>query len=195
MVVSIQTNHTCHVTSTQLRDYFFLIKVFSSLSPCWFFICGGKCCRPIILCTVQGYFLRARQRSDAISVTRPDRWVRSEVVSLTPHWDMRWQVHHIITTSSLHSYVGASFGKTEHIRIHVHLFDGPGKIHMHSSLIRISSKSHKIHFGATTQPLFSSLDSHSSQVRISTLLFLFLLCCISRGTTAALSISAILYQK
>ncbi len=43
LVVSIQTNHMCHVTSTQLRDYFFTYKVFSSLSPCWFFICGGEC--------------------------------------------------------------------------------------------------------------------------------------------------------
>jgi hypothetical protein len=30
------------------------------------------CCRPIILCTVQGYFWRAQQRSDAIRVMRPD---------------------------------------------------------------------------------------------------------------------------
>jgi hypothetical protein len=36
----------CHITSTQLRDYFFPIKVFSSLSPCWFFICGGECRKP-----------------------------------------------------------------------------------------------------------------------------------------------------
>jgi hypothetical protein len=92
---------------------------------------------------------------------------------------MRWQVHHVITTSSLHSYVGACIGQTKHVRIHVHLFGGPGEIHMHSSLIRISSKSQKIHFGATMQPLFHSLDSHSSQVVISMLLFLFLSCCIS----------------
>jgi hypothetical protein len=33
-----------------------------------------ECCRrPIILRTVQGYFWRARQRSDAIPVMRPDR--------------------------------------------------------------------------------------------------------------------------
>jgi hypothetical protein len=31
------------------------------------------CCGPIILRTVQGYFLRARQKSDAIRVIRPDR--------------------------------------------------------------------------------------------------------------------------
>ncbi len=57
------------------------------------------CCRLIILHPVQGYFWHARQRSDAIRVMRLDRWVRSEVVSLIPHWDMRWQCHHIITTS------------------------------------------------------------------------------------------------
>ncbi len=43
LVVSIQTNYTCHITSTQLRDYFLPIRFFSSLSPCWFFICWGKC--------------------------------------------------------------------------------------------------------------------------------------------------------
>ncbi len=46
LVVSIQTNHMCHVTSSQLRDYFFTYKVFSSLSPCWFFIRGGECRKP-----------------------------------------------------------------------------------------------------------------------------------------------------
>ncbi len=54
-----------------------------------------------ILHTVQGYFWRAWQRSDAICVMRPDHWVRSEVLSPTPHWDMRWQSYHIITTSLL----------------------------------------------------------------------------------------------
>jgi hypothetical protein len=34
LVDSVQTNHMCHITSTQLRDYFFPVKVFSSLSPC-----------------------------------------------------------------------------------------------------------------------------------------------------------------
>ncbi len=29
-----------------------------------------------------------------------DHWVRSEVLSPTPHWDMRWQSHHIITKLS-----------------------------------------------------------------------------------------------
>ncbi len=32
LVVSIQTNHTCHITSTELRDYFFTYMFFSSLS-------------------------------------------------------------------------------------------------------------------------------------------------------------------
>ncbi len=46
LVFSIQTNHACHITSTQLRDYFLSIRFFSSLSPCWFFIHGGKCRKP-----------------------------------------------------------------------------------------------------------------------------------------------------
>ncbi len=33
LVVSIQTNHTCHFTSTQLRDYFFTNMVFSLIEP------------------------------------------------------------------------------------------------------------------------------------------------------------------
>ncbi len=101
---------TTRVTSQALNweIIFFPIKDLSSLSPCWFFICaGGKCRRPIILCTVQGYFWRARLRSDAICVTRPDHWVRSEVLNqiligiwggrsttLSPH-------HHPIITAFL----------------------------------------------------------------------------------------------
>ncbi len=42
MVVSNQTNHTCHITSTQMRDYFLPIWFFPSLSPHWFIICWGK---------------------------------------------------------------------------------------------------------------------------------------------------------
>ncbi len=45
-------------------------------------------------------FWHAWQQSDTIRVIRPDRWVRSEVLSPSPHWDMMWQSHHIITTSS-----------------------------------------------------------------------------------------------
>jgi hypothetical protein len=67
---------------------------------------------------------------------------------------------------------------TKHVRSHLYLFETLGEIHIHLSYKRISSKSHKIHFSATTQPLFPSLDSHFSPVRISTLLFLFLSCCI-----------------
>ncbi len=33
LVVSIQTNHTCHFTSTQLRDYFFTYMVFFCIEP------------------------------------------------------------------------------------------------------------------------------------------------------------------
>ncbi len=98
LVVSIQTNHM-FTSLDSIERLFFSYKVFSSLSPWWFFIRGGKCRRPIILRTVQEYFLGRLTRSDAIRVIRPDRWVRSEVLSPTPHWDMRWQSHHIITTS------------------------------------------------------------------------------------------------
>ncbi len=69
-------------------------------------------------------------------------------------------------------------GQTKHVRSHVYIFGTLGEIHIHSGQIRIISKSHKIHFGVTTQPLFPSLDSHFSQARISTLLFLFSLCCV-----------------
>ncbi len=33
LVVSIQTNHTCHITSTESRDYFIPIKVFFLIEP------------------------------------------------------------------------------------------------------------------------------------------------------------------
>ncbi len=46
LVVSIQANHMCHSTSTQLRDIFLPKWLFSSLSPCWFFIHGGECHKP-----------------------------------------------------------------------------------------------------------------------------------------------------
>jgi hypothetical protein len=57
---------------------------------------------------------------------------------------MRWQSHHIITTSSLYSYLGGLYR-------HVHLFGGPDKIHMHSSLIRITTTSHDFLFGYLTK--------------------------------------------
>ncbi len=96
LVVSIQTDHM-FTSLDSIERLFFSYKVFSSLSPWWFFIRGGECRRPIILRTVQGYFSHTRQRSDAIRVIRPDCWVRSELLSPTPHQDMRWQSHHIIT--------------------------------------------------------------------------------------------------
>ncbi len=71
-----------------------------SWSPHWFFIRGGECRKPIIPCTVQGYFWRAQPRSDATHVKRPDHWVRSEVGSSPHHQVMRWQVCHLSTTSS-----------------------------------------------------------------------------------------------
>ncbi len=46
LVVSIQTNRTCHITSTQLRDYFFTYMFFFLIEPCWFFVCGGEGRKP-----------------------------------------------------------------------------------------------------------------------------------------------------
>ncbi len=57
----------------------------------------------------------------------------------------------------------------------IHTFLNPSV----ESQFRIISKSYKNSFGATTQPLFPSLNSHFSQVRVGMLLFLFLSCCIS----------------
>ncbi len=45
-VVSNQTNHTCHITSTHTRDYFFTCMFFFLIEPCWFFIRGGKWRKP-----------------------------------------------------------------------------------------------------------------------------------------------------
>ena len=70
-------------------------------------------------------------------------------------------------------------GQTKHVRSHLYLFGTLGEIHIHSGQIRISLQSHQIHFGSTMLPLFPSFNSHFSQVVISTLLFLFLSCCIS----------------
>ncbi len=100
LVVSMQTNHT-FTSFDSIERLYFSNKVFSSLSPWWFFICGGKCCRLIILHTVQEFFWCTWQRSDAIHMIRQDHWVRSEVLSPTNHQDMKWQSHHIITISSL----------------------------------------------------------------------------------------------
>ncbi len=60
LVVSIQTNHT-FTSLDSINRLIFSYKVFSSLSPCWFFIRGGKCSTLIVLHTVQGYFWRTRQ--------------------------------------------------------------------------------------------------------------------------------------
>ncbi len=72
---------------------------------------------------------------------------------------MRWQSHHIITTSSLYSYVGDQYQTDGHIMIHVHLFGDPGETHIHSSLARISLNAHKIQFGILSKPLFPSFTS------------------------------------
>jgi hypothetical protein len=66
-----------------------------------------------------------------------------------------------------------------------------------SFICRPFSKSYKIHFGASMQPLFPSLDSHFSQVRVSMLLVLFLPCCISslgRKAYCSLVASCVLFS-
>ncbi len=65
--------------------------------PIWH--CGTRCRRPPIPYSTTLFLVRLT-RSDAIRVTRPDRWVRPEVLSPTPHRDIGWQSHHIITESS-----------------------------------------------------------------------------------------------
>jgi hypothetical protein len=73
---------------------------------------------------------------------------------------MRWQSHHIITTSFLFSYVGDKYKTDGHVTIHVHLFGDPGEIHILLSLIRISFKAHKIHFGTLRTTFFFFLHQY-----------------------------------
>ncbi len=126
-------------------------------------------------------FWCAQLWSDARHVLGPDytrvRFWGGEL-DTSSGYELAGSPHHHLN-AGLHSCVGISIGQTKHIGIHVHLVGTPGEIHMHLSLIRIILKSHKVHFGATTQPLFPSLDSHFSQVIVSTLFFLFLSGCIS----------------
>jgi hypothetical protein len=101
----------------------------------------------------------------------------SQVCGVEPNTSLRYEVvgpphhHHIITTSSLYSYVGACIGQTEHVWIHVHLFGGPGKIHMQSSLIRISFNLSYFPFWllnkATSLPSLSNLLSPASNTLLS----------------------------
>ncbi len=89
LVVSIQTNHTCHITSTQLRDYLFSIKVFSSLSPCWFFIHGGKWRKPL------------RKVSYRRTFGMPDQGQMLDVWGdIQQMSTLRWQWHSYAETSS-----------------------------------------------------------------------------------------------
>jgi hypothetical protein len=109
--ISIQTNHMCHITWLNWEIIFFLlIKIFSSLSPCWFFICGGKWCKLIIHHTVQWYFWCTwlRLRSDATRVMGPDHWVRFWGGGLTTSsgYELAGLPHHHLC-AALHSYVGA----------------------------------------------------------------------------------------
>jgi hypothetical protein len=111
------------------------------------FICGGKCCRPPILRTVQEYFWRVWQGQTQYV------WQGQTTES-----GLRWWAQHLIglwvgkaitsspphcRDSGLHSYIGFWYQTDGHIMIHEHLFGGPGKIQTHSSLTRISFKCSK----------------------------------------------------
>ncbi len=85
LVVSTQTNHMCHITYLNWEIIYSLLRFFSSLSPCWFFICGGEWGKPIIHCTIQWYFWCTQLRSDARCVIGQDYQDRFWVGRLTHH--------------------------------------------------------------------------------------------------------------
>ncbi len=92
-------------------------------------------------------------------------------MSPTPHRVMSWQGQHInCWDAGLHSYVGVQYQTDRHVTIHVHLFGDPGKIHIHSSLARISFNSYKIHFGILCKPFFPSFNSRFCSPENSTLI-------------------------
>ena len=79
-----QTNHTCHVTSTHTRNYFFTYKIFFLIEPQLFFICGGECCKTPINVPYkhtfgapdQGQTLDVQESQTAKSALRDD-WTRN----------------------------------------------------------------------------------------------------------------------
>ncbi len=84
LVVNIQTNHMCHITSTQLKDYFLTYKVFSSLSPCLLFVRGGEWRKP------------PRKVSYKRTFGKPDQGQMQDVwESQTTESALRWQMRHI----------------------------------------------------------------------------------------------------
>ncbi len=100
LVVSIQTNHTCHITSTQLRDLFFYLNGFF---PHWAYADSSFMGTSVVscldmnryLCTVRWYLWRVRPRSDARRVREPDCWVSSDMTDTLRHstsysWTYSW---------------------------------------------------------------------------------------------------------
>ncbi len=200
-----------------IERLFFPIKVVSSLSPCWFFICGGKWRKPLTNVPYNCTFWHSQLRSDARHVIKPDCRVSSEEADMNDTPTQR--SHHlslvgyleqvkISPEESVQQYeitrIGINYGSNPMPILYVDSSTGYGffsswpcvpTLNVHSNIwecvesyaihmilarrFRIISKSHKIHFGSTTQPVFPSLDSHFSQVIVSMLLFLFSLCCIS----------------
>ncbi len=103
-VVSNQTNHTCHITSTHTFFSFLPVWFFSSLSPCWFFIHGGEWHKPprkvLYKCTFgmpdQGQML--------------DVW---EAQIQTNESALRWHMYHITPCHTLGYILG--FGSVSSI--------------------------------------------------------------------------------
>ncbi len=89
-VVSNQTNHTYHIKSTHTRDYFFTYMVFFLIEPCWFFICGGKWCKP------------PRKVSYKRTFGTPDQGQMLDVwESQTTESALRWRTRHIAPRHTL----------------------------------------------------------------------------------------------
>ncbi len=172
-VVSTQTNHVSH-HFPQLRDHYFLIKVLSSLSLCWFFICGGEWRKRIIHCTVWSYFWCAQLRSNARRVTGPDYWVR--------FWVGR-PPHHCLTAGLLVLMQDCEFLRRGLVLDRPNMSDFMCNLHgtplqenAHSSFIRLISNAHKIHFCALNKTLFQLSNSYLFSLRSSVLPFLT--CCL-----------------
>jgi hypothetical protein len=172
-VVSNQTNHTCHITSTHTRDYFFTYVVFSLIEPCWFFIRGGDWCKP------------PRKVSYKRTFGAPDQGQMLDVwESQTTESALRWRMRHIVphhtlevvlevilghvlgikTTTSLildhvaiaYLYLGNNIGEKVLILFIVIILELSQdwswsiKHAPQSFLLYILLKSHNFHFGITT---------------------------------------------
>ncbi len=155
----------------QLRDHFFLIKVFYSLSPCWFFICGGEWHKPIIHCTMQSYFWHGRLRSDARRVIGPDYIVRfwGGRHATSKSWT---QIMILIIILDKDYDLNLYLGLTSWIQIMI-LNHAPLASFADPLLSLI-----KIHFSATSNPFWPLSIIYLFPGRISMLLFPWE-CCIS----------------